>query len=95
MTLEKRYLITPDDISAFEFQCINESCGVRVRIPSALGSKLPEYCPECRKRWFNPSDPQSSDGFKAIVAFMDSRRDLERLKGNMTCSVRLELRFVE
>lgn len=95
MTLEKRHLIIPSDISGFEFQCLNESCGARIMVLSERGTHIPKICPQCNAMWFDSAKGESAGAYKALQVFMDSRRDLARLRENIGCSLRLELRLPE
>jgi transposase-like protein len=89
MTVEKRILISPQDIVGLGFECPH--CKASYSVPVTRLDRIGSLCPNCQQRWVSSTQPSSSLQSEDVVLnyFVGYLRELQRR--DFGASIRLEI----
>jgi predicted RNA-binding Zn-ribbon protein involved in translation (DUF1610 family) len=65
MTIEKRTLISPQDIIGMECECTH--CHAKLLVAIKRVDGFPTMCPNCGKRWIGEEQPSSGEVAENII----------------------------
>lgn len=90
MTIEKRHLITLEEVIAFEFEC--KKCKVRTSIPANSKTSIGGACPHCGVPWLSLSSGTTGVVGKALEKFRQGVAEIVEHSEEMGCVFSVQIK---